>query len=123
MIRKVQANENRKTNRKTKTILGRTILRSEARKSTQGRAKRSMNCDAEKAGLSGCPHSVSWVLKGADKKMHSCGTHLNRVALQMVKLGLEFMTLQLEDNLWMSRNLSTDWLNLYSISGCLGTVL
>lgn len=55
-------------------------------------ASRIMQCSAERAGLDGCQAPVSWVIKAADARMLSCGKHLNKVCLQMIRTGAEFMT-------------------------------
>jgi hypothetical protein len=56
-----------------------------------------LRCSAERAGLDGCQAPVSWVLRGADQKRYSCGRHVNRVLLQMVRLGLEYVTVSISD--------------------------
>ena len=50
-------------------------------------------CDAENAGLAGCHSYAFWVIKASDKKLHACGTHLNRVAKQMLATGVHYMTI------------------------------
>jgi hypothetical protein len=52
-------------------------------------------CDGENCGLAGCGASVTWILKGANVRMCACGRHLNNVCMQMVRYGLEYMTIQI----------------------------
>jgi hypothetical protein len=54
-------------------------------------------CSAERAGVAGCYNPIGWVIKAADKKMFACGTHLNRVCLQMLQTGVEYMTISILD--------------------------
>lgn len=55
-----------------------------------------MQCSAENAGLAGCQAPVQWVIKAVDRKLYACGRHLNRVCLQMARIGVAYMTLALE---------------------------
>ena len=57
-----------------------------------GKPDRGMQCHAENAGLDGCQSPVSWVVKAASARMFACGRHLNKVCLQMIRTGAEFMT-------------------------------
>lgn len=49
-------------------------------------------CSDRSAGPEGCNSPVFWIIKAADKRMASCGRHLNRVCLQMLETGVEYMT-------------------------------
>ncbi len=57
-----------------------------------------MQCEASHTGMDGCQFPVQWKLRAADKKMYSCGRHLHRVARQMLKTGVEFMTISKEED-------------------------
>lgn len=56
-------------------------------------------CNADKAGIGGCPAPVAWMIKAADMRLHACGRHLNRVCLIVSRRGAEHMTISARETL------------------------
>lgn len=54
-------------------------------------------CSANEINVAKCNATVSWVVKAADKKLLSCGIHLNKICMEMVKYGAEYMQVSIHE--------------------------
>lgn len=51
-----------------------------------------IRCDGVRPGWK-CKSYPSWTIKAADKRMHTCGAHMNQVCKQMLATGVLYMTI------------------------------
>jgi hypothetical protein len=50
-----------------------------------------LRCNVE-LPASECRYQVYWLIKAADKRMYACGKHIHMVCQQMLRTGVEYMT-------------------------------